>query len=235
MSYTYVLYDRLEHLFHSGLNFSFMNNRDALLAAAKKCLLDKGYNRTTARDIASAAGVSLAAIGYHFASKDALLTEALLLAFNEWDQELRRTLQASVSSSVTPAERFEATWAKVISTFESHRPLWIANCEIFIQMMSQPVTREFFASNLHSARTGLAALFLNQDENTITDQTSRTIGSFHHVILSGLIVQWLIDPTNTLSAKDLTEALRRTADGLQTPGKTSERKRKNVRVKPHRQ
>jgi hypothetical protein len=39
-----------------------MGNRDALLSAAKKCLLEKGYNRTTARDIASAAGVSLAAI-----------------------------------------------------------------------------------------------------------------------------------------------------------------------------
>lgn len=43
-----------------------MSNRDALLAAARKCLLEKGYNRTTARDIASAGGVSLAAIGYHF-------------------------------------------------------------------------------------------------------------------------------------------------------------------------
>jgi hypothetical protein len=52
----------------------FISNRDALLLAAKKCLWEKGYNRTTARDIASAAGVSLAAIGYHFSSKETLLT-----------------------------------------------------------------------------------------------------------------------------------------------------------------
>ena len=198
-----------------------MGNRDALLLAAKKCLLEKGYNRTTARDIASAAGVSLAAIGYHFSSKDALLTEALLLAFGEWDQELNRTLQSSVSSSVTPAERFEATWAKVIATFEANRPLWIANFEIFTQMVGQPVTREFLASNLHTARTGLAAMFLNQEESAISDQTSRTIGTFHHVLLSGLIVQWLIDPASALSAKDLTEALRRTAENLRPRKKTS--------------
>jgi AcrR family transcriptional regulator len=165
-----------------------MGNRDALLLAAKKCLLEKGYNRTTARDIASAAGVSLAAIGYHFASKDALLTEALLLAFGEWDQELQRTLQNSVPSSITPAERFEATWAKLIATFETHRSLWIANFEIFTQMVSQSVTREFLAGNLPAARTGLAAMFLNQEESSISDQTSRTIGTFHHVLLSGLIV-----------------------------------------------
>src|ERR1700677_2946101 len=192
-----------------------MGNRDALLLAAKKCLLEKGYNRTTARDIASAAGVSLAAIGYHFASKDALLTEALLLAFGEWDQELQRTLQTSASHSDTPAERFEIIWAKVIATFETHRSLWVANFELFTQVVSQPVTRAFLAGSLHAARTGLAALFLDQDESTITDETSRTIGTFHHVLLSGLILQWLIDPASSLSAKDLIEALRRTAELLQ--------------------
>ncbi|MGH4006514.1 MAG: TetR family transcriptional regulator, partial [Pseudonocardiaceae bacterium] len=44
-----------------------MGNREDLLAGAKRCLYEKGYGRTTARDIAAAAGgVSLAAIGYHF-------------------------------------------------------------------------------------------------------------------------------------------------------------------------
>lgn len=203
-----------------------MGNREALLQAAKKCLLEKGYNRTTARDIASEAGVSLAAIGYHFSSKEALLTEALLLAFGEWDQELQLALQSSVSSDITPTERFEATWAKLIATFETHRSLWIANFEIFTQMVSQPATRVFLASHLHAARTGLAAMFLNQEESSISNETSRTIGTFHHVLLSGLLLQWLIDPTSALSAKDLTLALSRTAENLQVPRKASGSKRK---------
>jgi AcrR family transcriptional regulator len=198
-----------------------MGNREALLAAAKKCLLEKGYNRTTARDIASAAGVSLAAIGYHFSSKDALLTEALLLAFGEWDQDLQHALRTSVSAAVSPKERFEATWEKLISTFETHRSLWIANFEIFTQMVGQSSTREFLASNLPTARTGLAAMFLNQEESSISEQTSKTIGTFLHVLLSGLIVQWLIDPASALSARDLTESLRSTAEGLQPAAKAS--------------
>jgi AcrR family transcriptional regulator len=207
-----------------------MGNREALLIAAKTCLLEKGYARTTARDIASKAGVSLAAIGYHFASKEALLTEALLMAFGEWDQELQNALRTSVAPGVTPAERFEATWEKVIATFETHRSLWIANFEIFTQMVGQSATREFLASNMYKARTGLAAMFLNQDEGTISEHTSRTMGTFFHVLLSGLIVQWLIDPGSAISAKDLTEALRSTATNLQA-NKASPRSRRMSKQK----
>ncbi|MBT9330053.1 TetR/AcrR family transcriptional regulator [Paracidobacterium acidisoli] len=201
-----------------------MNNRDALLLAAKQCLLEKGYNRTTARDIASAAGVSLAAIGYHFSSKEALLTEALLLAFGEWDQDLQQALQTAIPPGVAPAQRFEATWAKIIATFETHRALWVANFEIFAQMVGRPETREVIASKVHLARAGLAAMFLNQDESTISEQTVRTIGTLHHVLLSGLVLQWLIDPAGSLSAKDLTEALCATAESLR-PGRKSSEKR----------
>jgi AcrR family transcriptional regulator len=192
-----------------------LSNREALLLGAKKCLLEKGYNRTTARDIASAAGVSLAAIGYHFSSKEALLTEALLLAFGEWDQDLQRALRRAVPANVAPADRFEAIWTKIIATFETHRPLWIANFEIFAQMVSQPEARQVIADKLHVARAGLAAMFLHQDENTIDEHIVRTIGTFHHVLLSGLILQWLIDPASALSAKALTEALRATAESFE--------------------
>ena len=192
-----------------------LSNREALLLGAKKCLLEKGYNRTTARDIASAAGVSLAAIGYHFFSKEALLTEALLLAFGEWDQDLQQALRGAVPANVAPADRFEAIWAKIIATFETHRPLWVANFEIFAQMVSQPEARQVIADKLHLARAGLAAMFLNQDENTIDERIVWTIGTFHHVLLSGLILQWLIDPASALSAKALTETLRATAKSLE--------------------
>jgi AcrR family transcriptional regulator len=208
-----------------------LSNRDALLLAAKKCLLEKGYNRTTARDIASVAGVSLAAIGYHFASKEALLTESLLLAFGEWDENLQQALRTTVPADVTPAERFEAIWAKIMATFETHRSLWVANFEIFAQMVGQPETREVIASKLHLARAGLAAMFLNRDERTLDERTVRTIGTFHHVLLSGLVLQWLIDPASALSAKNLTEALRATAQSLEPSRKNVKKQLESKREK----
>jgi AcrR family transcriptional regulator len=70
-----------------------VGNREALLAGARQCLFEPGYARTTARDIAAAAGVSLAAIGYHFGSKEALLNAAIIEATIEWGEQLERVLQ----------------------------------------------------------------------------------------------------------------------------------------------
>jgi AcrR family transcriptional regulator len=196
-----------------------MGNRDALLLAAKSCLLEKGYVRTTARDIASSAGVSLAAIGYHFSSKEALLTEALLLAFDDWDREFRQALEANVNPKATPVERFESTWAKLMETFTTHRSLWVANFELFSQLEHYPEIRKNLVRTLHLARAGLAALFLGMDESAISRRTAETIGTFYHVLLTGLIAQWLMDPGSALSARGLTEALRSTASRLEPPEK----------------
>ena len=69
-----------------------MGHREELLDGAAQCLYDKGFGRTTARDVVGASGTNLASIGYHFGSKDALLTEALLKATAGWSEELDRAL-----------------------------------------------------------------------------------------------------------------------------------------------
>ncbi|WP_249044824.1 helix-turn-helix domain-containing protein [Crossiella equi] len=60
-----------------------MGHREDLLAGAKRCLFERGYARTTARDIVAASGTNLASIGYHFGSKEALMTQALIEALTE--------------------------------------------------------------------------------------------------------------------------------------------------------
>jgi AcrR family transcriptional regulator len=207
-----------------------MGNREALLLGAKRCLLEKGYTRTTARDIAAAAGVSLAAIGYHFSSKEALLTEALILAIDDWGMDFRHALM-TVPGHADPAERFEATWARLIETFETHRPLWAANFELFAQMDHLPEIRRVMGDSLLQARLGLASLFLNRDVSEIDEHTARTTGAFYHALMSGLMAQWLINPKHALSARDLTEALRAITATLQPTHKTSKTKPKRPQKK----
>lgn len=51
--------------------------RAALLAAARKLFVERGYDRTTVRDIASSAGVNQALLFRYFGSKDALFVNAM--------------------------------------------------------------------------------------------------------------------------------------------------------------
>src|SRR3984893_3454319 len=49
--------------------------RTAILAAAERLYADRGFGDVTLRDIVAAAGVNLAAVNYHFGSKDELIAE----------------------------------------------------------------------------------------------------------------------------------------------------------------
>src|SRR5688500_16234016 len=99
-----------------------MASREDLLNGAEVYLREKVYARTTARDIASASGVSLAAIGYHFGSKEALLGEALQQALAEWGDELDGLLAGSTD--------FVTAWTKVVESFDRSRPLWAIQFEL---------------------------------------------------------------------------------------------------------
>src|SRR3712207_8498210 len=79
-----------------------MGHREKLLAGAKRCLYERGYGRTTARDIVEASGTNLASIGYHFGSKEALLNAAMIEAVGEWGEELERGLLADADEEADP-------------------------------------------------------------------------------------------------------------------------------------
>ncbi|MCA1672253.1 MAG: TetR/AcrR family transcriptional regulator, partial [Actinobacteria bacterium] len=179
-----------------------MGNREDLLAGAKRCLYEKGYGRTTARDIAAASGVSLAAIGYHFGSKEALLNTVLIQATEEWGDELERALAAETDPDAPALERFEAVWTRVIESLAAHRPLWAAQFEIFAQIDRVPEIREFLADAQQRGRLGLAAMLQDIDP-TVEKDMAQAVGGFYHALLSGVLVQWLTDPQRAPSGHDL--------------------------------
>src|SRR5919112_3115265 len=95
-----------------------MGHREKLLAGAKRCLYERGYARTTARDIVAASGTNLASIGYHYGSKEALLNAALIEATGEWGDEMATAI-AGVDEP-DPYRRFELAWDAVLATFAAH-------------------------------------------------------------------------------------------------------------------
>jgi AcrR family transcriptional regulator len=141
-----------------------MGNREDLLAGAKRCLIEKGYARTTARDIAAASGVSLAAIGYHFGSKDALMNQAIYESIGEWGEEVQRALTAQGAGDGEPLRRFESIMGQTIESFSGPgRGLWAAQLELLSLMEHNDELRKFLAGVQRDAAVGLAELFLGID------------------------------------------------------------------------
>jgi AcrR family transcriptional regulator len=184
-----------------------MGNREDLLAGAKRCLYEKGYAHTTARDIATASGVSLAAIGYHYGSTEALLNAALIQALEDWGNELGRTLAVGHDHDATPMQRFESYWTRVIESFASHRHMLVGSVEALAQIDRAPEVRRVLAEGLRDSRALWALLFQNIDAAT-EEKKALAVGSFYQALLSGVIVQWLIDPEHAPSGRDLADTLR---------------------------
>lgn len=192
-----------------------MGNRDKLLAGAKQCLHEKGYARTTARDITAAAGTSLAAIGYHFGTIEALLNAALHEAVDELGMALGRNL-ASLDPDVDHQQRFEEIWSRVIKSVDEQRPLWQAQFEIFAQAQHSAELREPLIASVAEGRYGLAELFAGIDPAT-DDRKAWLLGSLYQSLVIGMVMQWLLDPDRALSGSDLIEALRMLMANLTAP------------------
>ncbi|MHA6621831.1 TetR/AcrR family transcriptional regulator [Pseudonocardia sp. DLS-67] len=183
-----------------------MGNREDLIAGAKRCLRERGYARTTARDITAAAGTSLASIGYHFGSTETLLNTAMFELADEWSEEIGSALAGDVDPQARPLERFEAYWSRVIESFTASRGMWASWLEIAGQLDRIPQLRQAIADGIQESRGVLASMARCADAGFDAER-AHAVGSLHHALLTGVMVQWLVDPDRAPSARQLTDAL----------------------------
>ncbi len=187
-----------------------MGHREDLLEGAKRCLLEKGYARTTARDIVAASGTNLASIGYHYGSKEALLNLAFLKVTEEWGDVLTKdgeTAEESVATPPAPLDQFRETWERVIGSYEQTRSVWKLQMEVVSRIDSDPELQKALAGPQREGRDGLAENMLGIDPEAEPEK-ARVAGLFCQALLAGVMVQWLMDRDSAPSARDLTEGLK---------------------------
>jgi len=189
-----------------------MGNREDLIAGAKRCLLEKGYAATTARDIAAASGVSLAAIGYHFGSKDALMNQAVFESIGDWADELQRGMGADEVLDGPPLRRFEAAVGRTLSSFAgADRGLWAAQLELLGLVEHNHELQAFLAGVQGLAAQGLAELFLGIDADA-DPEASLLAGTVMHALFIGLMAKYFLAPKQALTAEEVAAGLRIVAE-----------------------
>jgi AcrR family transcriptional regulator len=186
-----------------------MGNREALLAGAKRCIVEKGYAHTTARDIVAASGTNLASIGYHFGSKDALLDAAILDSFDDWDDDIEAALRDHHDG--TAVDRLAAFLEVLIDKTRTDRAMVAASVQWVAQIEFSPLVRGELAEAFARARRAFAAMLLGVPEDGVDDDTARRVGSLGLALVNGMVLQALVDADRAPSGQDLAAALRAVA------------------------
>ncbi len=181
-----------------------VTHRELLLDAARRCLEEKGYARTTARDLVAASGTNLASIGYHFGSKEALLNEAIATAFVEWTEEVNRAVRETPADA--PLVRLLEGWREMLSRTEANRPLIVANLEAMAQISRSPELRERMAAAYEECRARIAEVVresLPDDGSVDAD----AVASFIIAVVDGITLQHMADPERAPTGEQLVAAL----------------------------
>ncbi|GGV74255.1 TetR/AcrR family transcriptional regulator [Streptomyces griseoloalbus] len=188
-----------------------MGHREDLLEGAKRCLLAKGFVRTTARDVVKESGTNLASIGYHYGSKDALLAQAYIALVEGMGDAFDGggTVDGTEPGSL---ERFEQVWSNIIGTMKGPGSIWRLSMEVLAIGDQLPEVRDHLAVAQREAGRGLIPLLMGGREEDVADETADTLGMFYVTLMTGLIAQWTFDPKTAPGAEQLTAGLRRVVE-----------------------
>jgi AcrR family transcriptional regulator len=86
---------RLPQSAHRGHDMPTDHTRTAILSAAERLYADRGFGEVTLRDIVATADVNLAAVNYHFGSKDELIAELFVTRSLATNRERLNELKAA--------------------------------------------------------------------------------------------------------------------------------------------
>lgn len=192
-----------------------MGHREDLLEGAKRCLLAKGFMRTTARDIVKESGTNLASIGYHYGSKDALLAQAYIALVADTGDAFEGKVDDTAPGSI---ERFQQVWSNIIDTMKEPGSVWRLSMEALAFGDRLPEVRAHLASAQREAGRGLIPLLMGGGEEDVPDEAADTLGMFYVTLMTGLIAQWTFDPKSAPGSEQLTAGLRRVIEAATTDG-----------------
>jgi AcrR family transcriptional regulator len=181
--------------------------RERLLAAAIRCIEEKGYAHTTTRDLVAASNTNLALIGYHFGGKEALLAKAMAECITRWTERVQHAVFDAQASG--PQVQLQAALTALLDSFEADRGLITVCVETFPPALRSDILRRQVAAAYADARTAGLAMITRvcADAGLEPPPGAAAIPSLIIAICEGMMLQWLIDPGSAPDARQTLDAL----------------------------
>lgn len=178
-------------------------NKTALIEAAKQLIGERGYAGTSVRDLVAASGTNLAAVNYHFGSRDQLLTQAVLESFLEWTDRLGRAARADPQAG--PVEQILGSVHAMLSDFAETEPMFASFLEAVLQARRSPQLRGQLAEHYAEQRRRVGELVVDgQGDRQIPARMVEVVASLLIAVTDGLLLQSVLDPGAVPTGEQLT-------------------------------
>ena len=178
------------------------SNRENLIEGTLRCLERLPPERITARAIAGESGANLASIGYHFGSKDELVTAAVIEGLDRWLAEIEARL-AEVELEA-PEDRF-ARAARLVAHASGRRAgLARELLAALAKAQHDDAVRARLAEGYRRTRPTLARVLGLGDDLAAEDAAGLVLAMFN-----GLLFQSLLDASLAIEGTRLDRAQRR--------------------------
>lgn len=166
--------------------------RSALLQATQRCVRDHGLSGTTSRRITEAAGANLAAITYHFGSKDELVGEAL---FADLSARIEPAL-AAFDNDVEPTQALATAVQLLVTEFERSRDDAVLYLEALMLAMRTGAHRDAVLSLYRDLAGRLTELVGRLRSEGVVPKwvEPKAAASLVLAIANGIAVQATLDP-----------------------------------------
>lgn len=179
--------------------------RTRLLEAAIDCLQERGYARTTTRDIVAAAGSHLPAVNYYFGSKERLLSEAIVEALRRWTDSAMAV--GADPAAPTSGERLRRSLEAFLADLRSDRRYVVAAAEAFAQAARSETLRDRLAEEYRLTRAQVADDVVAAVAGPSGDTDAAAVASVLMALFDGLAIQWLLAPDEVPDAGQVMRAL----------------------------
>lgn len=203
---------------------SLSDTKDRILNAAEKLFADRGFDATSLRMITAAANVNLAAVNYHFQSKEALLHAVYARRAGPVNARRLELLSACEASSSPPEVEslLDALIRPLFEVGESKECIPRLMVRLFyldVNETSRAVFQTHFLTVLQRFRAAFARALPHLKEDELFLRLQFVIGALAHTMAGGqnLRVLGLLNMEPARSQATLRQLIQFTAAGLKAP------------------
>jgi AcrR family transcriptional regulator len=175
--------------------------KTALLQAAKRLVVERGYAGVSVRELTAAAGTNIAAVNYHFGSREKLLNRAVLEYFLEWSD---RVAEVDVDPAAEPLAQLAARARPMIEGLPAAQPAFVVFLEALLQAKRSPELHRQLAEHYsEQRRRAMQSIAASKTGGELPERFQEVLASYILAVVDGLQLQALLDPAAIPTGEEL--------------------------------